>query len=168
MEQYCIVPTVWGAVGLVGRGHRLAGTVLPQVDRAACEREICSRFPAAVSAPSLFKELQEAIRGYFAGERVAFDVVVDLGAVSAFQRAILVACRRIRFGRVCTYGELAGRAGHPGAARAVGTVMSNNRHPLIVPCHRVIAAGGRPGGYSGRQGVAFKLALLEHEGVALG
>jgi len=80
---------------------------------------------------------------------VEFDrVVVDDAHLTPFARRVTAACRRIPWGEVRTYGQLAAVCGSPDAARAVGRVMAANRYPLIVPCHRVLAAGGRLGGYS--------------------
>jgi len=99
---------------------------------------------------------------------------VDLGSIpiglsrrTPFQLKVLQACRKIPWGTVVSYGELARECGAARAARAVGTVMRTNRHPLIVPCHRVVAANGRIGGYSAHDGVLTKRDLLEREGVVL-
>ena len=95
------------------------------------------------------------------------SIPIDLGDRTSFQRKVLEECRRIPWGETLSYGELANRCGVARAARAVGTVMRSNRHPLIIPCHRVIAARGRVGGYSAHDGVATKQALLSQEGVVL-
>ena len=95
------------------------------------------------------------------------SIPIDLGDRTSFQRKVLEECRRIPWGETLSYGELANRCGVARAARAVGTVMRSNRHPLIIPCHRVIAAMGRVGGYSAHDGVATKQALLSQEGVVL-
>jgi len=94
----------------------------------------------------------------------------DFGGLSAFaQRVLRVLAEHVGPGRYIAYGELADLAGAPGAARAVGSVMRRNPFPLLVPCHRVLAAGGRIGGFQGGRdgGVAFKRALLAEEGVRL-
>jgi methylated-DNA-[protein]-cysteine S-methyltransferase len=92
------------------------------------------------------------------------DVELDLRDGSMFQRAVIEHCRQIRRGQVLTYGQLAERAGHPRSARAVGNVMATNRVPLIVPCHRVVGAGGNLGGFSAPQGLQMKRRLLRLEG----
>ena len=92
------------------------------------------------------------------------DVELDLSDRTAFQRAVMHRCRRIPRGQVLTYRQLAARAGHPGAARAVGNVMATNRVPLIVPCHRVVGSSGKLGGFSAPQGLAMKRRLLRLEG----
>lgn len=108
--------------------------------------------------------LVDRLRGYFAGERVAFDdVAIDLDWCTDFQRAVAETLRAVPYGDVVTYGELAALAGYPNAQRAAGTFCAHNRLPLVLPCHRVVAAGGL--GSYGALGVAFKRRLLELEGV---
>jgi methylated-DNA-[protein]-cysteine S-methyltransferase len=105
---------------------------------------------------------------YADGEPVDLrDVPIALDHLSTFQRRVVKACRAIPPGERRTYGELAAVAGSPGAARAVGSVMANNRVPLIVPCHRVVASGGKLGGFSSPQGLAMKWRLLELETASL-
>lgn len=91
------------------------------------------------------------------------DVRLNLSGRTTFCRAIIRHCRLIPAGQTRTYGELAARAGFPGAARAVGQVMATNRIPLVVPCHRVVAARGRLGGYSAPGGLVLKRRLLALE-----
>ena len=112
-------------------------------------------------------EVLERLLSYVAGEPADFrDVPVAVEHLSAFQRRVVRACRSIPTGEQRSYGEVAALAGSPGAARAVGQVMASNRVPLVVPCHRVVAAGGRLGGFSAPQGLAMKRRLLALEKVA--
>jgi methylated-DNA-[protein]-cysteine S-methyltransferase len=98
------------------------------------------------------------------GEPVVLDdIPVRLDHLSTFQRRVVRACRAIPYGATRSYGEVAAAAGSAGAARAVGQVMASNRTPLIVPCHRVVAAGGKLGGFSAPQGLALKRRLLAIE-----
>lgn len=107
------------------------------------------------------KQLDE----YFAGARKTFSAPVDLDGVDGLRRRVFETLRReVPWGETVSYGELADMVGAPGAARAIGTAMANNPVQVLVPCHRVIAAGGRIGGY-GRSGVSMKRALLAVEGV---
>jgi methylated-DNA-[protein]-cysteine S-methyltransferase len=107
--------------------------------------------------------LAERFAAYFAGARDDFrDVALDLDGVSAFTRAVLDALRRVPYGETVTYGELAVLAGYPNAHRAAGSVCAANRFPLVVPCHRVVAATGI--GPYGSSGTAYKRRLLELEG----
>jgi methylated-DNA-[protein]-cysteine S-methyltransferase len=111
-------------------------------------------------------EVARRIAAYFEGRCVAFDdVAVDLEWCTPLQRAIAGALRAVPYGETVTYGELAALAGRPQAPRAGGAFCSQNRLPLIFPCHRVVAAGGI-GGY-GSLGVDYKRRLLELEGAAL-
>jgi methylated-DNA-[protein]-cysteine S-methyltransferase len=87
---------------------------------------------------------------------------------TAFQTKVLDETRKIAFGETATYGELADRVGSPRAARAVGTVMASNRVPIIIPCHRVIASGGKLGGFSAPQGVDLKSRMLAFEAESVG
>ena len=95
------------------------------------------------------------------------DVPLALDHLTPFGRRVVAACRRIPWGQTRSYGELAAECGSPGAARAVGSVMAKNRYPLIVPCHRVLAAGGELGGYSAPDGLKMKRRLLAMEGRTL-
>jgi methylated-DNA-[protein]-cysteine S-methyltransferase len=98
------------------------------------------------------------------GENVDFsDTPLSLDHLTTFGARVIAACRRIPWGATSSYGELATTCGSPGAARAVGSVMAKNRYPLIVPCHRVLAAGGELGGYSAFDGLKMKRRLLAME-----
>lgn len=111
-------------------------------------------------------EVVRRVLAYFAGERPSFDdLEVDLEWCTPFQRGVAEALRAVPYGETVTYGELAALAGHPNAQRAAGTFCAHNRLSLIVPCHRVVAAGGL--GTYGSLGVDYKRRLLELEGAAL-
>jgi methylated-DNA-[protein]-cysteine S-methyltransferase len=110
--------------------------------------------------------LAARIAGYFTGEHDDFlDVELDLEEATAFERAVTEALRRIPRGEKVAYGELAALAGHPNAQRAAGTFCARNRFPIVVPCHRVVAADGL--GSYGSLGVDYKRRLLELEGASL-
>jgi methylated-DNA-[protein]-cysteine S-methyltransferase len=115
-----------------------------------------------------FPELRQTLEAYAAGERVSFTKFrYQLPGLTEFQQQVLRFVHRIPYGQVLSYGEVAAKVGCPGAARAVGTVMANNRLPLIIPCHRVIAAGGKLGGYSSPRGPGLKQWLLDLEQAGL-
>jgi methylated-DNA-[protein]-cysteine S-methyltransferase len=117
--------------------------------------------------PRWVADVTERLRCYAEGERVEFaSVPLSLDHLTPFGRRVVSACRRIQWGETRAYGELAAECGSPGAARAVGSVMAKNRYPLIVPCHRVLAAGGQLGGFSAPDGVNTKQRLLEMERVS--
>lgn len=111
------------------------------------------------------RSLVRRLRDYAQGRRVDFsDLKIDVGPRTDFQRAVLQATRRLKYGETASYGEIARRAGAPLAARAVGSVMAHNPLPLIIPCHRVVASGRALGGFSALDGVAMKQRLLRLEG----
>jgi len=142
----------WGVGELYLDGERLLYHELPRAGR--------------VPESSGDHPLAERIRGYFRGERVAFDdVELDLDWTTPFQRAVADVLRAVPRGEVVTYGELAALAGRPNAYRAAGTWCAGNRFPLVVPCHRVVSAGGI--GSYGSLGLDYKRRLLHLEGVEL-
>jgi len=102
---------------------------------------------------------------YFAGDRVAFDVPVDLTAGTAFQRSVWEQIARLRFGEVVSYGDLGRGTGRATAGRAVGGAVGANPVPILVPCHRVLGGDGMITGYSGGEGIPTKAWLLAHEGI---
>jgi methylated-DNA-[protein]-cysteine S-methyltransferase len=107
-------------------------------------------------------ELADRFTAYFAGEPCTFDdVELDLAGSTPFQRRLVAELRSVPYGETVTYGELAALAGSPNAHRAAGTFCAGNRFPLVVPCHRVVAANGI-GGF-GSLGVDYKRRLLELE-----
>jgi methylated-DNA-[protein]-cysteine S-methyltransferase len=110
------------------------------------------------------KELEDRLHAYARGEQTSLqDVLVDWSGLTPFQQRVLRACRRIPWGVTRTYADLASAVGSPKAARAVGGVMSRNRVPLVIPCHRVIASNGGLGGFSSRSGLKMKRRLLQLE-----
>ncbi len=111
----------------------------------------------------LAEEAMGQLKEYFLGRRRDFDLPLDYQPLSPFSIKILGALRDVAFGKTVTYGALALQTGHPRAARAVGHALALNPFPLIVPCHRVVGAGGRLTGYSGGQGVSTKKWLLDFE-----
>jgi methylated-DNA-[protein]-cysteine S-methyltransferase len=119
---------------------------------------------AAITSMDWNPRLVRRLQAYADGAADNFlDVPIDLSDLSDFQRRVVKHCRRIPVGRTRTYGQLAALAGSPGAARAVGNVMSANCTPLVMPCHRVVASGGKIGHYSAGGGRRMKLRLLESE-----
>jgi methylated-DNA-[protein]-cysteine S-methyltransferase len=127
-----------------------------------------TRDPELDADPRPDPTIAGALDAWFAGADRDLEVPLDLAGVdSPFRRTVLLTLRReVSWGETVTYGELAAMAGKPGAARAVGTTMARNPVPLVVPCHRVVASGGRIGGYGGGlHGVATKRALLLREGL---
>jgi methylated-DNA-[protein]-cysteine S-methyltransferase len=115
---------------------------------------------------SIAKEFVHRLGAYFAGERIGFDdVAIDVEGWTTFQRDVMRALRRVPYGEVVSYGDLARIAGYPRAQRAAGTFCAQNRFGIVVPCHRVVGANGI--GSYGSLGVDYKQRLLALEGVTL-
>jgi methylated-DNA-[protein]-cysteine S-methyltransferase len=153
----------WGDAGITG-------VWLPGTTAEATRRQVLRRHPQAAELP-LPDEVATAIDGIsrlLAGDDVDLsDVRLDLDDVPEFQRALYAVMRTLPRGVTMTYGELAARVGAPGAAQAVGQAMGHNPCPIVIPCHRVVAAGGGNGGFSAPGGVDTKLRLLAIEGATL-
>ena len=121
--------------------------------------------PRILERPAALGDLARELDEYFAGSRRSFDLPLDWSLVPVFGRRVLRATARIPYGAVATYGEVATRAGSPGGARATGNALGANPIPIVVPCHRVVRAGGALGGYTG--GAERKQLLLGVEGRGL-
>lgn len=170
MLQYCLIATALGPVGLVWSAAGLVRLQLPDTD-AAGTRALLLRGIEAVEAhpPEGLAAAVAALQRYFTGVPTEFAAVpLDFAGIAAFPRRLYEEMRKLRWGETLTYGELAARAGAPGAAQAVGRAMGANPLPVIVPCHRVLASRGKLGGFSAPGGGRTKLRLLEMEGVSVG
>lgn len=144
-------------------GHPSVLSVMQAAQDWAIESSSTGSLDEADWNPALRKRLE----AYARGERVDFkDFQLELLKRTPFQEKVLAATRRLGYGATTTYGDLAQKVGHPGAARAVGTVMSTNRFPILIPCHRVLAAGGKLGGYTSPSGPDLKQQLLDMEQAA--
>jgi methylated-DNA-[protein]-cysteine S-methyltransferase len=118
--------------------------------------------PRVLEAPARLDSVRRELDEYFEGRRSSFDLDIDWQLMGDFQRRVLGATAAIPFGSHASYGQVAERAGNPRAYRAAGTALGRNPMPIVIPCHRVWAAGGKLGGYTG--GLERKRALLELEG----
>jgi methylated-DNA-[protein]-cysteine S-methyltransferase len=118
--------------------------------------------PRVLRAPERTDAVRREIADYFAHHRRRFETPLDWSLVGGFARGVLNATAGVAFGQVTTYGEMAAAAGSPRAARAAGNALGSNPIPIVVPCHRVLHAGGGLGGYAG--GLDRKRYLLELEG----
>ena len=164
---FALFETAIGCCALVWRGRSIVGAALPESSPERLRARLASRFPNAVEAvpPPSVAEAIERIVGLLAGARTDLsDIEIELGGVSDFDRRVYQAARRIPCGEVRTYGDIARGIGEPRAAQAVGLALGRNPVPIIVPCHRVLAGGGRGGGFSAPGGVATKFRILEIEG----
>lgn len=137
------------------------GRLLVTESGGAVVRVEWNAIAAACGATPLLREAAAQLAAYDRGDLTRFDLPLRLGG-SSFQMAVCEAMRTIPFGETRTYGDIAAELGHP--AQAVGQACGANPIPVIIPCHRVMGAGGRLTGFSGGQGVETKVALLRHEG----
>ncbi|HEY0981373.1 methylated-DNA--[protein]-cysteine S-methyltransferase [Schlesneria sp.] len=161
--------TPLGWIGLLGQRNKLIGIFAGYGSETAIRNQAKSRSGGACLYDDWSPELRELFTAYADGDVVDFsEVEIELPKLTRFRRNIVDATRRLGHGQTASYGELATMAGHPGAARAVGTVMSTNQFPILIPCHRVLAAGGKLGGYTSPAGTKFKLRLLEMEARSVG
>ncbi len=161
----CVVfDSVIGWMALETSGESVQRLRVGLVSRNAAERT-CSRKPGPPSRGDA--ELISRLQRFAEGQRTSLDRIrIDRSWMTEFQRMVINACRKIGWGETLTYGQLARIAGHPGASRAVGSVMAGNRFPLIVPCHRVTSTTGL-GGFSAPTGIALKQTLLENEVITI-
>jgi methylated-DNA-[protein]-cysteine S-methyltransferase len=171
-HRYLIFETASGFCGIAWNSVGITRFQLPARSAAATERNLLRRLqgaePGAPTQEAL--EVIAAAKRYFEGEEVDFsNFRLDLDEQDAFFKQIYAAVRHVGWGQTTTYGALAKELGAgPEAARDVGQAMARNPAPLIIPCHRVLAAGGKVGGFSAPGGSAAKIRMLELEGVHVG
>lgn len=160
--EFAVFETACGWMGLVGRDETVRHLRLGYADPADVRAEL--RAMTVSGESDWFPELREKLQAYAGGQAVSFAKVrCELPSLTDFQVKVIDFVKRIPYGQVLSYGDVAAAAGFAGAARAVGTVMSSNRIPIIIPCHRVVAAGGKLGGYSAPRGIELKQWLLDLE-----
>jgi methylated-DNA-[protein]-cysteine S-methyltransferase len=167
MQHYCLFDTVIGPCGITWSAQGLTRLQLPEFDRGATEKRLRARAANLRPGDPSPRDAQVIadIQRYLAGERVDFSpVAIDLSGVDLFRQSVYQAARSIGWGRTSTYGELARRTGHPDAAREVGQALGRNPVAIIIPCHRIVAAGNKLGGFSAYQGTFAKERLLALEG----
>jgi O-6-methylguanine DNA methyltransferase len=164
---FALFNTAFGRCGIAWGERGLVGVQLPEASEARTRARMRRRFPDAPEAPPP-PPVQRAIDGIVAllrGEAIDLSVVaLDMAGVPPFDRRVYGVARTIPPGATLAYGEIAARLGAPGEARAVGEALGHNPFPIVVPCHRVLAAGGKVGGFSANGGIATKLRLLSIEG----
>ena len=156
-----VVETPIGELLLAASDRGLAAISF-ETDEDRVERLARIAGPRVLRSPRSVDGARRELEEYFDGRRRTFDVALDLRALPPFTVSVLDELARVPYGETTTYGQLAQRVGHPGAARAVGTVMNRNRIPIVLPCHRVVGATGELTGYAG--GLDVKRSLLELEG----
>lgn len=171
-QHYAVFETASGHCAIAWNNVGITQFQLPTRSAESAERNLLRRRPDAVPGkptPDVAPTIAAAQR-YFNGEKIDFSQVqLDLDGQDEFFRKIYAATRRVGWGQTTTYGSLAKELGAgPEAARDVGQAMARNPVPLIIPCHRVLAAGGKVGGFSAPGGSTAKIRMLELEGVRVG
>ncbi|HEV7357431.1 MAG TPA: methylated-DNA--[protein]-cysteine S-methyltransferase [Steroidobacteraceae bacterium] len=171
-HRYQIFETVAGFCGIAWGEAGITRFQLPTRGAEAAEQRLLRRLPRAEpgTPPTRVFDAMAAAKRYFQGEKTDFsEFLLDLDEQSHFFKQAYGAARRVDWGQTTSYGALAKElAARPEAARDIGQAMAKNPVPLIIPCHRVLAAGGKLGGFSAPGGSAAKLRMLELEGVHLG
>ncbi|MBV1688838.1 methylated-DNA--[protein]-cysteine S-methyltransferase [Novosphingobium sp. G106] len=170
MTSHHVFETAAGFAAIGWNASGICSFRLPAASSASAERALLKRFPGSTrtAPPAEIAAIVALACRYFAGEQVDFSAApVDIGEQEPFFARVYAHVRGIGWGETTTYGTVAKALGEgPEAARAVGQAMANNPVPLIVPCHRVLAAGGKIGGFSAPGGSNSKAHMLELEGVA--
>jgi methylated-DNA-[protein]-cysteine S-methyltransferase len=163
---FALFDTAIGRCGIAWHGSRVAGVQLPEGSELKTRARLQRRCPPAREA-SPPPEVELAIAGIVAllrGERSDLSsIALDMEGVPEFDRRVYEVARSVPPGATLSYGEIAARLGERALAREVGQVLGRNPFPVIVPCHRVLAAGGKAGGFSANGGLTTKLRLLSIE-----
>jgi len=168
---FALFDTAIGRCAIVWSARGIAGTGFPEGSEQATRKRILRRHPCAREAlpPRDVQDVIDDIVAMLAGSpRDLSCVPIDRAGLSDLQRRVYDIARKIPFGATLAYGEIAERLGDRALARDVGEALGDNPFPIIVPCHRVLAAGGKMGGFSAPGGVRTKLRLLEIEGAQPG
>jgi methylated-DNA-[protein]-cysteine S-methyltransferase len=168
-DRYQLFDTALGTCGLAWNAAGVTRVQLPERDAAATEARLRRRpaEPDTTPPPEIVAAI-DRLRRYATGERIDFQQLpLDMGGLGDFEIAIYRTLRAVPYGTTTTYGALAAAIREPTAARAVGVAMARNPWPVVVPCHRVLAAKQEIGGFSAFGGTATKAKLLALEGVAL-
>lgn len=166
-HPFAMFGTAIGACGVVWGAHGIVGVQLPMSSVEKTRLRLRQRYDEPVeTAPP--PQVVRAIDGMVAlldGRPIDLaDIALDLSETPDFHRQVYAIARTIAPGRTLTYGDIARRLGGVELSRDVGQALGRNPCPIVVPCHRVLAAGGKPGGFSANGGVATKLKMLEIEG----
>ena len=167
MTRYALFETEIGWAGIAWGDAGLTGVHLPEPELEIAQRSFLRRFPdmAKAEIPETLAPVVDDIRALMRGEKPdLLNAPLDLSCTPAFHTRVYEITRAIPPGETLTYGEIAQRLGDKLLAREVGQALGKNPWPIVVPCHRVTAAGGKPGGFSARGGVNTKLKLLAIEG----
>ena len=163
---WCSFDTALGRCGVAWTERGIVAVDLPQASDARLHARLARAAEGAAEqlAPHAVRRVIDGIQALLRGESVLFDAeVLAFDTVGAFERRVYEVALAIAPGHTLTYGEIAARLGEPGAARAVGQALGRNPWPIVVPCHRVLGAGGTLGGFSAHGGRDTKMQLLAIE-----
>jgi methylated-DNA-[protein]-cysteine S-methyltransferase len=166
-QGFTLFDTAIGQCGIAWGEQGIVATQLPQPDEAQTRTRLLQRCgdKEEASPPPYVRDVICAIVALMNGEpRDLSDVAIDMAGVPDFNRKVYEIARGIPVGKTLTYGDIAKRLGGVELSRDVGQALGQNPFPIIVPCHRVLAAGGKPGGFSANGGAATKLRMLAIEG----
>lgn len=164
---FSLFQTAIGTAALAWGQRGITGSQLPEPSAAEARAHMRRRFPDAkeVAPPPVIRRVIDDIVALMNGEPKDLRAAeLDMDGIPDFHRKVYEVTRAIRPGQTLTYGEVAEKLDAPGAARAVGAALGQNRFPIIVPCHRVLGAGGKVGGFSAKGGTTTKMRLLNIEG----
>jgi methylated-DNA-[protein]-cysteine S-methyltransferase len=165
--HFALFETVIGTCAVAWGGKGLVSVQLPSSSPRALRARMSRLVPGATESappPNVVKAI-EGIQALLSGEPVDLDwIELDGDGIPDFNRQVYAIARAIPRGATMTYGEIARKLGDPLLAQAVGKAMGQNPHPIVMPCHRVMAAGGKFGGFSAYGGVETKRRLLQIEG----
>ncbi len=168
---FTLFDTAVGQCGIAWGARGIVGVQLPERSASATRARMLRRHPSAqeMPPPPAIRQAIDDIAALLRGEaRDLSAIALDMESVPPFHQRVYAVARTIPPGATLSYGEIAARLGDRGAARDVGEAMGQNPFPPIVPCHRVVAAGGRVGGFSAAGGITTKLRLLNIEGAQVG
>ena len=169
MTGFTLFDTPIGTCSLVWKGETIVGLRLPEASAPATRTRIKRRWPEAEeqTPPANMQAVIDRVLALLAGGTVDLsDVPLDFGEAPDFHKRAYEVARNIPPGQTMTYGEIAKRLGEPHESREVGQAMGKNPVAIIMPCHRVLGADGKMGGFSATGGVAIKRRILEIEGAA--
>jgi methylated-DNA-[protein]-cysteine S-methyltransferase len=171
MLEFALFETAIGTCGIVWSERGVVGVQLPEANAKATRTRVHRRFADAQEAkpPGGIQGTVDGIVALLCGGAVDLSAAtIDDSATPEFNRRVYAIARKIPRGQTMTYGEIAERLGDKSLARDVGTALGQNPCPIVMPCHRVLAAGGKSGGFSANGGVVTKLRLLTIEGAQPG
>lgn len=171
MQSFALFETAIGTAAVAWGPRGIIGAQLPELGATAVRADMRRRFPDAKEAtpPAAVQHVIDDIVALMNGKpKNLRDAKLDLERIPDFHRRVYDVTRAIPPGQTLSYGEVAEKLDAPGAARAVGQALGANPFPIIVPCHRVLGAGGRVGGFTARGGTTTKMRLLNIEGAKVG